>query len=115
MRGFAECGSWQKMQLSAWLVSLTNSLTFDVRLHFAPGTGSPMYAQSRMWSCVLQDMQTGFAAAAVPGLNTLCGSPGYLSTMTSQTLKLPPGCARPRQPSLFSKRPPNARSTTYWS
>ena len=68
-RGLAACGSWQKMQLLAWLTDFAISTTFDERLHLAPGTGSPMYAHSRMWSCVLHEMQTGFAAAAVPGLN----------------------------------------------
>ncbi len=70
IRGLAACGSWQKMQLSAWLTDFAASTTLDVRLHLAPGTGSPMYAHSRMWSCVLHDRQTGFAAAAVPGMNT---------------------------------------------
>ena len=70
IRGLAACGSWQKMQLSECLVALASSTTFDVRLHLAPVTGSPMYAHSRMWSCVLHDRQTGLAAAAVPGRNT---------------------------------------------
>ncbi len=70
MRGFAACGSWQKMQFNAWFTDFASSTTFEVRLHLALGAGSPMYAQSRMWSCVLQDRHTGFAAAAVPGLNT---------------------------------------------
>ena len=41
MRGLAECGSWQKMQFSEWLVSLTNSFTLDNRLHLALGSASP--------------------------------------------------------------------------
>ena len=90
MRGFAACGSWQKMQLSAWLTAFATSTTFDVRLHFALGTGSPMYAQSRMWSCVLHDRHTGLAAAAVPGLNAFWSVlSGYWSIATSQTLKSP--------------------------
>ncbi len=90
IRGLAACGSWQKMQLSEWFDALASSTTFDVRLHLAPGTGSPMYAQSRMWSCVLQDRHTGFAAAAVPGLNAFWSAlSGYWSTTTSDTLKSP--------------------------
>ena len=40
-RGCAPCGSWQKMQLSEWFTSFTNSFTFESRLHFAFGSGSP--------------------------------------------------------------------------
>ncbi len=40
-RGCAPCGSWQKMQLSECFVSFTKSCTFEVRLHFAFGSGSP--------------------------------------------------------------------------
>ena len=68
-----------------------------------------------MWSADLHDMHTGLAAAAVPGLNALCGSPGYRSVSTSQILKSPPAVARPFLPSLLTKRPPKARSTTTWS
>ena len=49
-----------------------------------------MYAQSRMWSCVLHDKHTGFAAAAVPGLNAFWSVlSGYWSTTASITLKSP--------------------------
>ncbi len=72
MRGLAACGSWQKMQFSEWFTDFASSTTFDVRLHLAPGAASPMYAHSRMWSCVLHDRQTGLAAAAVPGLKGFC-------------------------------------------
>ena len=90
IRGFAACGSWQKMQLSECFDAFASSTTFDVRLHFALGCGSPMYAQSRMWSCVLHDRHTGFAAAAVPGLNAFWSVlSGYWSTTTSITLKSP--------------------------
>jgi len=53
-----------------------------------------------MWSAVLHDMHTGVAAAAVPGLKALCGSPGYWLTSTSQILKSPPARARLSRPSL---------------
>src|SRR5262245_4026194 len=103
------------MQFNACCEARASSTTFEVRLHLALGTASPMYAHSRMWSCVLHDRHTGLAAAAVPGLNGLCSVlSGYWSTTTSMTLRSPVR-ARYCQPSFGTKRPPNARSTTYWS
>ena len=40
---------------------------------------------------------------------------GYWSVIASLSLKLPPGRVRYCQPSLGTKRPPKARSTTNWS
>ena len=68
-----------------------------------------------MWSCVLQFRHTGLAAAAVPGLNALWSScPGYWSS-TQSRFEGAAVRARYCQPSFGAKRPPKARSTTYWS
>ena len=98
------------------------STTNLVRLGFEPA--DPMVPGDAVDAIVAADQvilgpgslyTSVLAAAAVPGLNALCGSPGYLSSIVSQSFTLPPACARPCQPCLFSKRPPKARSTTSWS